>query len=64
MPYPNNDQLPENLQRVLPEHAQDILREVLPPDSFGSARDMHKANLFPPRLIEGWDGFRGGLHSE
>ena len=30
MPYPNNDQLLENLQRVLPEHAQDIFREVSP----------------------------------
>ena len=60
MRYPNNDQLLENLQRVLPEHAQDIFREVPPRDSFGSARDMHKANLFPPRLVEGLDGLRCG----
>ncbi|HXY57156.1 MAG TPA: ChaB family protein [Methylocystis sp.] len=28
MPYASNDQLPENLQRLLPEHAQDIFREA------------------------------------
>ena len=28
MPYAGNDQLPENLQRLLPEHAQDIFREA------------------------------------
>ncbi len=29
MPYASNGDLPENLQRILPEHAQDIYREAL-----------------------------------
>lgn len=28
MPYASNDQLPENLQWLLPIHAQDIFREA------------------------------------
>lgn len=28
MPYRSNDDLPENLQRLLPPHAQDIYREA------------------------------------
>jgi len=28
MPYASNDDLPENLQRILPERAQDIYREA------------------------------------
>jgi len=28
MPYASNADLPENLQRILPEHAQDIYREA------------------------------------
>ena len=28
MPYERNADLPKNLQRVLPEHAQDIYREA------------------------------------
>jgi hypothetical protein len=65
MPYAKNDQLPENLQRRLPVQAQGVFREAFPAGrSFGSARDMHKANLFSPRLIEGADGFRCGLHGD
>ncbi|MBM3550811.1 MAG: cation transporter [Alphaproteobacteria bacterium] len=28
MPYASNADLPENLQRLLPDHAQDIYREA------------------------------------
>jgi cation transport regulator len=28
MPYARNEDLPDNLQRLLPEHAQDIYREA------------------------------------
>lgn len=28
MPYPSNEDLPANLRRLLPEHAQDIYREA------------------------------------
>lgn len=28
MPYPRNEDLPANLRRILPEHAQDIFREA------------------------------------
>jgi cation transport regulator len=28
MPYASNADLPENLQRILPEHAQDVYREA------------------------------------
>src|SRR5208283_5958365 len=44
--------------------ARSLSRGLARRDSFGSARDMHKAYLFPPRLIERLDGFRGGLHSD
>lgn len=28
MPYERNEDLPESLQRILPDHAQDIFREA------------------------------------
>ncbi len=37
MPYNSNDDLPENVTRVLPKHAQDIFREA-----FNSAYDEYK----------------------
>jgi cation transport regulator len=38
MPYASNDDLPENLQRILPEHAQDIYREAFN-HAFAAHRD-------------------------
>ncbi len=37
MPYSTNEDLPENVTNVLPEHAQDIFREA-----FNSAYDEYK----------------------
>jgi cation transport regulator len=36
MPYASNEELPPNLQRLLPEHAQDIFREA-----FNHAYEAH-----------------------
>lgn len=36
MPYKSNNELPDNVKNVLPEHAQDIFREV-----FNSAYDQY-----------------------
>ncbi|HEY8214866.1 MAG TPA: ChaB family protein [Methylocystis sp.] len=38
MPYASNADLPENLQRILPEHAQDIYREAFN-HAFAAHRD-------------------------
>lgn len=37
MPYKSKSELPDNVQNVLPAHAQDIYKEV-----FNSARDQYK----------------------
>lgn len=37
MPYKNNDDLPESVTNVLPDHAQDIFREA-----FNSAYEEYK----------------------
>lgn len=39
MPYASNSDLPENLQRLLPDHAQDIYREA-----FNHAFDAHRGH--------------------
>lgn len=39
MPYESNFDLPENLQRLLPDHAQDIFREA-----FNHAYDAHEGD--------------------
>ncbi|QGM47476.1 ChaB family protein [Methylocystis heyeri] len=40
MPYASNCDLPENLQRILPDHAQDIFREA-----FNHAYAAHSGEL-------------------
>ncbi len=37
MPYKSKSELPDNVQNVLPAHAQDIYKEA-----FNSARDQYK----------------------
>ena len=39
MPYARNSDLPENLQQLLPEHAQDIYREAFNHAYAAHARD-------------------------
>jgi cation transport regulator len=39
MPYKSNADLPETLQHILPEHAQDIYREA-----FNHAFDAHRGD--------------------
>jgi cation transport regulator len=44
MPYPTNADLPDSVQRYLPEHAQDIYREAF--------NNAYSAHLTDPRREE------------
>ncbi len=44
MPYRSKQELPDSVQRVLPEHAQEIYKEA-----FNSAWDQYKDKSRPSR---------------